>query len=92
MVVVVELSYDPAIPLLGICIDKTIIKKDTCSPMFTAALFTIAKTWKQTQRPLTDEWIKKMLCVCVCVHYLAINELNNAIGSNTDTTRDYHTK
>ena len=76
MVVVVELSYDPAIPLLGICIDKTIIKKDTCSLMFTAALFTIAKTWKQTQRPLTDEWIKKMSSVCVCVYeyYLAIKK------------------
>ena len=68
MVVVVELSYDPAIPLLGICIDKTIIKKDTCSLMFTAALFTIAKTLKQTQRPLTDEWIKKMSSVCVCMN------------------------
>ena len=43
----IELSYDPAIPLLGIYPDKTIIKKDTCTPMFTAALVTTAKTWKQ---------------------------------------------
>ena len=42
----IELLYDPAIPLLGIYPDKTIIKKDTCAPMFIAALFTIAKTWK----------------------------------------------
>ena len=42
-----ELPYDPAIPLLGIYPDKTIIRKDTCTPMFLAALFTIAKTWKQ---------------------------------------------
>ena len=53
-----ELSYDPAIPLLGIYPDKTFIEKDTCTPMFTAALFTIAKTWKQPKCPSTDEWIK----------------------------------
>ena len=40
-----ELPYDPAIPLLGIYLDKTIIQKDTCTPMFRAALFTIAKSW-----------------------------------------------
>ena len=55
-----ELPYDPAIPLLGIYPDKTIIQKDTLTPMFTAALFTIAKTWKQPKCPSTDEWIKKM--------------------------------
>ena len=55
-----ELPYDPAIPLLGIYPEKTIIQKDTCTPMFIAALFTIAKTWKQPKCPLTDEWIKKM--------------------------------
>ena len=48
--------YDPAIPLLGIYSDKTIIRKDTCTPMFIAALFTIAKTWKQPKCPSTDEW------------------------------------
>ena len=56
----IKLPYDPAIPLLGIYPDKTIIQKDTCTPMFTATLFTIAKTWKQTKCPLTDEWIKKL--------------------------------
>ena len=50
----------PAIPLLGIYWDKTIIQKDTCTPMFIAALFTIAKTWKQPKFPSTDEWLKKM--------------------------------
>ena len=39
-----ELPYDPAIPLLGTYLEKTIIQKDTCTPLFTAALFTIAKT------------------------------------------------
>ena len=43
----IKLSYNPAIPLLGICLEKTIVEKDTCTPMFIAALFTIAGTWKQ---------------------------------------------
>ena len=55
----IELPYDPAIPLLRIYPEKTIIPRDTCTPMFTAALFTIAKTWKQPKCPSTDEWIKK---------------------------------
>ena len=50
----IELPYDPAIPLLGIYPDKTFLEKDTCTPMFTAALFTIAKTWKQLKHPLTN--------------------------------------
>ena len=56
----IELPYDLAIPLLGIYPDKTIIQKDTCTHMFIAALFTIAKTQKQPRCPSTDEWIKKM--------------------------------
>ena len=56
----IELPYDQAIPLLGIYPEKTILGKDTCTPMFTAALFTIAKAWKQPKCPLTDEWIKKL--------------------------------
>ena len=55
-----ELPYDPAIPLLDIYPDKNMVQKDTCTPMFTAALFTIAKTWKQTKCSSTEEWIKKM--------------------------------
>ena len=43
----IELPYDPAIPLLGIYLEKTIIQKDACTPMFIAALITIARTWKQ---------------------------------------------
>ena len=56
----IELPCDPAIPLLGIYLDKTFSKKDTCTPMFIAALFTTAKTRKQPECPSTDEWIKKM--------------------------------
>ena len=50
-----ELPYDPAIPLLGIYPEKIIIQKETCTTIFIAALFTIAKTWKQPKRPLTDK-------------------------------------
>ena len=56
----VELPCDPAIPLLGIYPDKIIIQKATCTPMFTAALFAMPKTWKQPKCPSTDEWVKKM--------------------------------
>ena len=51
----IKLPYDPAIPLLGIYSEKTITQKDTCTPMFTEALFTIARTWKQSECPGTDE-------------------------------------
>ena len=64
-----ELVYDPAIPLLGIYPEKTIIQKDTCISMFTAALFTIARTWKHSKRPLTDEWIKKMWYIRTMEYY-----------------------
>ena len=56
----IELPYDPAIPLLGIHPNNTFLEKDTCTRMFIAALFTIAKTWKQPKCPWTDEWIQKM--------------------------------
>ena len=55
----IKLSYDPAIPLLGMYMDKTIIQKDTCTPRFIAALFTIAKTGKQPKCPLTEEWLRR---------------------------------
>ena len=51
----IELPYDPAMLLLGIYLDKTFLKKDTCTHMLTAALLTIAKTWKQPKCPSTDE-------------------------------------
>ena len=56
----IELPYDPAIPLLGIYPQKAIIQKYTCTPTFIAALFTIARTWKQPRCPLTNEWAKKL--------------------------------
>ena len=50
--------YDRAIPLLGIYPEETKIEKHTCIPLFIAALFTTARTWKQPRCPSTDEWIK----------------------------------
>ena len=70
----IEFPYDPAIPLLGIYLEKTIIQKDTCTPMFIAALFTIAKTWKQPKCPSTDEWIKKMWHIYTMEYYSAIKK------------------
>ena len=54
----IELPYDPAIPLLGIHTEETRIERDTCTPMFIAALFTM--TWKQPRCPSADEWIRKL--------------------------------
>ena len=70
----IELPYDPPIPLLGLYLDKTIIQKDTCTPMFIAALFTIAKTWKQPKCPSTDEWIKKIWYIYTMEYYAAIKK------------------
>ena len=48
---------------------KNLIRKDTCTPIFIAALFVIAKIWKQPKYPLTDKWIKnRPVCVCVYTH------------------------
>ena len=69
-----ELPYDPAIPLLGIYPKKTMIQKDTCTPMFIAALFTIARPWKQPKYPLTEEWIKKMWYIYTVEYYSAIKK------------------
>ena len=65
----IELPYDPAIPLMGIYPDKTTIQKDTCTPMFITALFTIAKTWKQPKCALTDKWIKNMWYIYTREYY-----------------------
>ena len=72
----IELPYDPAIPLLGIYLEKmkTLIRKDTCTPMFIAALFTIAKTWKQPKCPSTDERIKKMWYIYTMEYYSPIKK------------------
>ena len=56
----IELPYNTAIPLLGIHTKETRIERDTCTPVFIAALFTITKTWKQPRCPSVDEWIRKL--------------------------------
>ena len=64
--------YDPAIPLLGIYGEETKIQKDICIPLFIAALFTIARTWKQPRCPSTDEWVKKLWYIDTMECYSAI--------------------
>ena len=63
-----ELPYDPAIPLMGIYLEKMLIQKDTCTPMFIAAIFTIAKTRNQPKCPSAEKWIKKMWCIHTHTH------------------------
>ena len=55
-----ELPDDPATPVLGISLEKTVFQKDAGSLMFTAALFTVAKAWKQPKRLSAEDWVKKM--------------------------------
>ena len=75
----VELPYDPAIALLGICPekDKTLIWKDICTPVFTAALFTIARTWKQpsAHQQMTGLICDKHTCICtyICTHNIYVH-------------------
>ena len=66
------LPYDPAIPLLGIYPENALIQKESCTTMFTAALFTVARTWKHPKCPSTDEWIKKMWHIYTIEYYPAI--------------------
>ena len=87
-----ELLYDIAIPLLGGKIQKKKIQKDTCTPMFTAALFITAKVWKKLKCPSTEEWIKKLVHIHSGILLSHKNEWNNAIYRNMDATTDYRTK
>uniref|UniRef100_A0A8D1A626 DUF1725 domain-containing protein n=1 Tax=Sus scrofa TaxID=9823 RepID=A0A8D1A626_PIG len=82
----IELRNDPAIPLLGIYSEKTIIPKNTCTPMFIAALFTIAKKQKQPKYPLPKEWIKKMWYIYTMEYYSSIkkNEITPFAAKWTD--------
>ena len=69
---VIKPPYDPAVPLLGINPEETKIETDTCIPLFTEALFTIARTWKQPRCPSMDEWIKKFWYIYTMEYYSAI--------------------
>ena len=70
----IDLPYDPAIPLLGIHTEETRIERDTCTPLFITALFTIARTWKQPRCPLADEWIRKLWYIHTMEYYSAIKK------------------
>ena len=68
----IELPYDPAIPLLDIYPEKSIIRKESCTTVFIAALFTVTRTWKQPKCPSTDEWIMKVWHIYTKEYYSAI--------------------
>ena len=87
-----ELPYDPAIPLLGIYTEETRIERDTCTPMFIAALFTIARTWKQPRCPSADEWIRKMWYINTMEYYSAIKKpTNNQCGEGVEKKESSYT-
>ena len=67
-------QYNPAIPLLGIHTTETTIERDMCTPVFIAALFTTARTWKQPRCPLADEWIRKLWYIYIMEYYSAIKK------------------
>ena len=72
----IELTYDPAIPLLGIHTEETRIERDMCTPMFIAALFIIVRTWKQPRLPPPsgDKWIRKLWYIYTVEYYSAIKK------------------
>ncbi|KAF0872517.1 LORF2 protein, partial [Crocuta crocuta] len=84
----IELPYDPAIALLGIYPRDTemLMHRGTCTPMFIAALSTIAKTWKEPKCPSTDEWIKKMWFIYTMEYSMAMR--NNDIWPCVATWMD----
>ena len=70
----IEVPYDPAIPLLGIHTEKTRTERDMCTPMFIAALFIIARTWRQSRCPSVDKWIRKLWYIYIMEYYSAIKK------------------
>ena len=88
----IELPYDPAIALLGIYLDKSIIQKDKCTPMFIAALFTRARTWKQPRYPSTDEWKRRMWYIRTIEHCYSAIKRNEIKSVDVDEPRACHTE
>ena len=68
------MPYDPAVPLLGMHTEETRSERDMCTPMFIAALFTIARIRKQRRCPLADEWIRKLWYIYAMGYYSAIKK------------------
>ena len=79
----IVLPYEPIIPLLGIYSEKPIIPKDI--PIFTAALFTLARTWKQLKYPSTQEWIK--MWYIYTMEYYSVIRRNEIVPFTTGTIR-----
>ena len=86
--------YDPAIALLGIYpkVTNVVIRRGTCTPIFIAAMSTIAKLWREPRCPSTDEWIKKMWYIYTMEYYSAIKKWNLTIYCDGDGTRGYYAK
>ena len=74
-----EVPYDPAIPLLGIHTEETRIERDTYTPMFITARFTIVRTWKQPRCPSAEKWIRKLWYTYTAEYYSAMK--NNTFES-----------
>ena len=70
----IELPYDPAIPLLGVHAEETRIEREMHTPMFIAALFTIAWTWKEPKCPLADKWIRKLWYIYTMEYYSTVKK------------------
>ena len=70
----IEVPYDPAIPLLSLHTEETRIERDSCTPVFIAALFTIARTWKQPRCPSADKWIRKLWYIYTLIYYSAVKK------------------
>ena len=82
----INLPYDPEIPLMDIYPEKATILQDTFTPVFTVALFTIARTWKQPRWPSTNEWIKKIWYIYTMEYYSAMkrNEFESVLVKCTN--------
>ena len=93
-----ELPYDPAISLLGMYPPKikTLIQKDTYTPVFIATLFIVAKIWKWHKCPSTDDWIKKLLCIYIYIYNEVLfshkKNKNFAICNNIDGLGRHYAK
>ena len=81
----IEIPYDPAIALLGIYSkDTDVVKRNgICTPMFMAALSTVAKSWKELRCPSTDDWIRKMWPIYTKEYYSAIRKNDFSIFAAT---------
>ena len=79
----IEPSYDPSIPLLGLYPEKTRIRKDARTPMFTAALFTAARTWKQPKGPSAEKWMRKTWSIHTMEYYSATKRNKTLASAET---------